>query len=62
MTTEVESNEYLYELRVIVTGPDAKGLYTGVPCNMHGERVPVLGYKARNRSAAIVGALRNVIR
>lgn len=63
MTTEVDSEkEYLYELRVIVSGPDAKGIYTAVPCNQKGERVDVLNYKAKLRGAAIVGALRNVIR
>lgn len=61
--TEVDSEkESLYELRVIITGPDANGHYTATPCNQKGERVPALHYKALNRGASIVGALRNAIR
>lgn len=61
--TEIDSEkESLYELRVIITGPDKDGVYTAVPCNQKGERVHDLYYKARLRSAAIMGALRNVIR
>lgn len=61
--TEIDSErESVFELRVITTGPNAKGVYTSVPCNQRGERVPELESSSLNKGMAIMGALRNVIR
>lgn len=58
--TEVESHERLVVLHVILSEKD--GLYTAVPCNRAGARVPDLKYQARVAAAAVAGAVRNVVR